>query len=584
MATNYREQVQARLRATLESLVTDWPDLDNEGKAALRSRFADATPEALQGYLADTGGWETIRDLGETYRDKLAARVTTAYRWAREQPDVGANTEPCQPLAGRANVLVARDIGTKWAPGFRPRQVAEVPPGSWPEVTLYSLTGKETETGEQTLPPWIQHLAAVARKVNGEVPILGPWRAILWALESSEWEILSIGLVWSERHPGQREGDWLRLLVGRWVNSQVETIKAELAKEREQEERRRNSRSLVIRPTSKDTRGDRYVALDRALEEGAAWFGGPLVVNAERYTETPEVARYRPRGFDVVPESILKRRKNALLPGMEPHQPVNEFLALTATKAAGLDKTLPRLTAKLVPVMFATCRGDTLVSGTLEELTRLLNPKATRIQKRDLETAAGSLVAAAGLRMIERLENGRFKPYNLFDVDYEFSTARDAKVGWTLNPWFAARMTKGGTGYFLVNIDRLLTLDTQQPGTIAMYLNLAGWWHTRGRQRGTFHADRCEPRLLLDLAKEVNALSPTAAEYANTRGEAARWSTSACLTRIRDDLDSLKEAGLIGSLEITGRGTKARAIILPDDGYVEACNRAHNQTPKRPKK
>ena len=439
------------------------------------------------------------------------------------------------------------------------------------------MVGESTEKPE--LPPGAELPSWKPDKVVG---ILPPWRAILWALETSEWEILVVGLAWREAHPAdQREGDWLRWLAGLWLTKLANDAAAELERERELEANLRSGRSMIIRPRAKDARGDRYVALDRGFEEAAAVFAGSLVkVAGERYPDTPAVVeRYRPWQGEIVPKSILDRKRNALIPGLEPPA-VREFLSLTATKAVGLEPSFPRLTAKLVPVMFGTIGGgDHLVSGTLDELTKLLNPRINRIRKRDRETAALALVSVDGLRLIERQDNGRLIPYRLFSINYEFSTEPDARVGWTLDPWFKERMTKGGTGYFIVNIDRLLTLDTQKPEVIALYLNLAGWWHTVGKQRGTFHPDRCKPRRLIDLAAEINALSPTAAEYVR-KGRGDRRRASESMASMKAHLEALREAGLLGTLEFRGKGLDSEVIILPDDGYIEACRRAH-QRPKR---
>jgi hypothetical protein len=336
---------------------------------------------------------------------------------------------------------------------------------------------------------------------------------------------------------------------------------------------------MTIKARVLDSEGNRYVAMDRAIEDAAAMFGGPLVVDDERYTETPTVATrtgplMRPSTWDVIPETMMQRRRDALLPGLVP--PLNEYLAATATKAAALG-SLPRLTAKLVPLIFATCRGTVSVIGTLEELTRLVNPGKSRLQRRDRAAAGAALVACKGLRLIERKADGKMHPYDLFTVDYDLSTDADAEVGFTLNPFFARRMEKGGAGYFLVNIDRLLRLDTQRPGVIAAYLNLAGWWHTKGRQNGIFRPEWCrDGRLLKELAREVNSLSPTAMEYSsgNRSNGRGRKAASEDLDTLYHDLEALRDHGLIGTLETRGRGQERRVIVLPDDGYIEACRTA----------
>lgn len=589
-AADDRSVAVGALRATIADLI-DTSTHTDQVKGRLRSMTADATPEQLAGAIQEAGGWKLFA--GQDGVDKgLQARVSTAYAWASGQPQ-WAREECCQPIAGRMTFPVtdpARMQG--WATGLRPVLVDSAQTaksiGSKPEVVLYTLTsGEKTEVPEwvRSMMSWgvpSRELADEAAEIPPDpdairekiFPILGPWRAILWALQASEFRILRVGLAWQEAHPGQREGDWLRWLAGWWIDDRLAPkAKADI----EREDRRINSRELAVRHISRDPEGDRYVGLDRALEEGAALFGGPLVsVDGERYPQTPEcLQRFQPRYGGILPESILKRRKNPMLPMMEIHR-VAEFDSLAAVKAVGLGDDYPRITAKLVPLMFATCGGlNTLVTGTLGGLTDMLNP-GRKTRARDRETVARALVAAGELRLIERLSNGVLKPHGLFVVDYQFSTAKDAEIGWSNNPFFLRRMKRGGgSGFYLVNIDGILRLDSQRPRVIALYLNQAGWWYTTCTQAGSYVDGRCRPRRLVDIAKEVNTLPPTALEYIDGKGD--RRTMHQAIEEVRADIETLSAEGLIGSSKIDGKGRNAKAVIRPSDGYIEALRQAHNR-------
>lgn len=555
MKIDQRAIVQKRLRETIADLVGgngDWPP---EVKEVVLNRLSNATPEALTGWLND-GGWEVVD------KEKLEARIIAAYRWARDEHP-GQQIPCCDTIAKTYKTYSLQRGSRVEIRRFTLVESAQDIEGL--EIDISPKPERFTLTDEMGAIIGHSISILVDDEKPGDIKVSPPVETIRWCLDSNHWLPLSIG-IWCAAETRNREADWLRWLAGYWVRGVGEDVIREF-------QRIQESKPLLIRARAKDKREERYIPIDLAMQEAGGILGGGARVDNELYADTAEPVS-TPIACDIASIKRLDNPRQRLIPGVIQSDPlVSEFLLVTATQNIKRD-ALPPLVAKMLPLQFAICRGPQLVRGTLQELTELLYPKTKRIQRREREHAAAALVASGAIRMFELKDNGTFHPYRIFDVDYDLSTEPGAKVGITMNPWFIDRMSKGGIGYYLVNIDRLLALPTNKPALIALYLYLAGYWHKTGRQKGVFYPSRCAEGLdLFDIATTINALSPTALEYlSQEKGD--RRAPSKDKERLVSGLKELQEQGLIGKLEIKGRGDKQKAIIQPDAGYIEACKRA----------
>jgi len=388
---------------------------------------------------------------------------------------------------------------------------------------------------------------------------------------------------------------WLKLVVYVWMMeaAEVETHRLETY-----------ARALPfgLKEKGRTSFGDLWTPLPRDLE-GVAAMGGPIEIDGEIYAQNPSFAPkacagLEPRNMDLVPKEWMKREKQLSL-GLDmadarawlrpehgideekKKQHLEEWMAASAAKTAVLAQ-LPNMCPKLLGLMFATApMTGRLVMGTLLELTKMLHPdwKNRRQTKRDLEAVGAAFVALKGLRLIETKPNGVQHPFELFVMDYDLSCKPDAQVGFTLNPFLAERMKGkggGGGGYFLLNMTRWLAMGTQSPRLFPMALRLAAEWD-RARVGGIYKPERLQWIGADHLAIETNTLPEGAALYraGKTASKTAYRALKEARANLEDDLDKLKDAGLLGNWE--KRPVHGEGFILlpvPPDGYDEACKGA----------
>jgi hypothetical protein len=350
-----------------------------------------------------------------------------------------------------------------------------------------------------------------------------------------------------------------------------------------------------------NTSGDQFTPLPLALEQASYLFGGPVVVNGEKYAREPGQTGdvvgqlLKPRAIDIVPEEWTKSTSRQL--SFEPmemdfsapfDQDVEEFLIVSATNAAASSLELPAMAAKLVPLMFATSPMDGRpVHGTLEGAASLLYPNLTgrngrKHKQRDLVRIGAALAAMRRLRIVEKRDNGKLHSYSLFSVAYDLSAEANAEIEWALDPLLAARMKGGGNekggGFFLVNFSRLMEMDIKNPRLFALYLRLAGMWNSaKDFKAGKFRPELFRPVKVDTLAALSNAIPRNAAEYmaGKRTDQSSRVAYYESRKRIISDLEDLKERGLVGEINlINPHGKDWTVQPMPDADLQEAYRQA----------
>jgi len=513
-------KVWDRLRIEIAYLVCNALQHSEEVKAEVESQRRDAYPETLFAWLRESG-WNSLSDSDKA---ELRKRITTAY-------GIAAADNP---------------EALRWAVTTR---------GDGLAILTFVDDSADRPTGAE---------------------VLDPVDSLRFATEHGWWGMVSAGLV--ESTNDDTSANWLRLLAWFWLDDKAKTVKAEL----EREAARAKHRPMIVRPRVKDGEGDRYIAIDRAMEPMAAVWGGLLRVDSEAYGEAPEgVSVLKPVSWEVTTSDWQGLpAKHKFLPGLAPLASAQEYLITTATRTANLAQ-LPAISAKLLPLMFAlTGRDPRPVGGTLRELTALVYPDK-KVHKRECASVGMGVACIANLRVLFPGTSPKSKGFSspIFDIGYELSNEPEAEIEVALSKILQRRMSgeRGQPGYFLLNLDGLLRLDTSKPGTVGLYMNIAGKWHTVGRQSGIFQDDRFKPLLVSELARDINAYPQSAVEG----GMRQRKSKSEAEKRLVSDLEELRDKGLVGTLDVKGRGDERTVKVLPPDAYKEACKAACKRPNRR---
>ena len=510
----------------------------------------DANIEALSEWLTP-GGWKKIDG------DKVEARLVTAARavvkaegfkdglisflWRKPKDPDPALLLFDVPRADRD----APDVRERIAKQAKPKPPVGLPPYGW--------TGPDKTT------------------------VLLGLDALRAGLQGFDWEGLSGCLT----DKAGKNGDWLRLLAGAWIEERA-GIEAERIK------RAKRAVGIEIRALAETSDKQEWTRFPRALDIAAA-LGGPfsVKVDGDAYAMEPEMAgeavgrALRPRGLDIVPADWLGNSAQLTL-NLNPNTPpeaLREYMMETAARTAHL-AGLPNMCPKLLGLMFATApMSGRAVKGTLGELAHRLYPdwKTRRQSKRDLQGLGAAFVAIKSLRLVEPLQDGIRHPYDLFIVDYDLSCKPDAKLGFMINPWLVERMKGGqGGGFFLLNMTRWLALGIQNPRLFPLALRLAAGWD-KARVGGIYDPAHLRPIEGDRLAWECNTLPEGAAAYraGKTDARGAEVALTTARANLEADLNRLQEAGLLGPWDkrkVYGEGFTV--LPVPPADYAEACKRA----------
>jgi len=565
-----RDSVADALSRALADLLTrKGADLAPDVLADLRKwADEDANPEALAAWL-DRDGWKNVdgaaveaalvkaaraRNEAEGLKDGLSCVV-----WNQGAPYFVLFYDTAR--ADRKKPDVLERISQKQTEGPR---------------YAFSAALLSAETAEPRTPP------------DGVTVLLG-LDALKAGLQGFDWSGLSLCLT----NKADRAADWLGRLAVEWLADRIEA---------QAEKRKRFAGAFGIEIREKaETAAGKWTPMPRALTVAAA-LGGPFSVNVdgENYTPAPGLAgpatlALRPRGVDIVPADWLGNpaQLSLALDVQTPPDAVLEYLGAVvenAARTAHLAK-LPNVCPKLLGLMFATApMTGSMVKGTLGELARMLYPDwaSNRRSTRDLQGVGAAMMAVKGLRLVETEQDGTRRPYELFIVDMALTANPDAALGWTINPWLVERMKGGkGGGFFLLNMTRWLALGIQNPRLFPLALRLAALWDKARVRNGPYDPGRLKPILADRLAWECNTLPEGAAMYATKRTDAgaAKLALTNARANMEADLDTLKEAGLLGEWEkkkVHGQGFELWP--KPPADYAEACNRAAQNIKKQGKK
>ena len=539
-------------RALADLLNRKGADLAPEVLADQRKWAAeDANPEALAAWL-DRDGWKKVNGT------EVEAALVKAARARNEAEGLKDGLSCVVWNQGAPYFVLFYD--TARADRKKPDVLARISQKQT-EGPRYAFSAAllSAETTEPRTPP------------DGVTVLLG-LDALKAGLQGFDWSGLSLCLT----DKADRAADWLGRLAVEWLADRIEA-------QAEKRKRFAGAFSIEIREKS-ETRNGKWTPLPRALD-AAAVLGGPFKMDGETYAGAPEMAgaavgrALRPRALDIVHADWLDNKPQLTL-ALDlniPTEAVKEYMIETAARTAHLGG-LPNMCPKLLGFMFAAApMTASPVKGTLLELAHWLYPdwKDRRQSSRDLKGLGLAFVAVKGLRLVATKPDGTLHPYDLFTMDYDLSSKPETELGFMINPWLATRMQGGaGGGYFLVNMTRWLAMDIRNPRLFPLALRLASLWDKARVRNGPYDPGLLKPILADRLAWECNTLSEGAAMFRTGKTDArtAKAALHATRDNLEADLDTLKEAGLLGEWEkkkVHGQGFELRPI--PPADYAEAC-------------
>jgi len=328
---------------------------------------------------------------------------------------------------------------------------------------------------------------------------------------------------------------------------------------------------------------------------GISWaFGGAAVeVDGEQYAQTPTVS-----------ERMLLPRAWPLLPAgqqIKPHQTVlalatedtkGEVLAIAVTDATKYG-AITTAGSKIALCTLASegARYGKVVKATAEEFARYINPKAKRIQRRELEgTAVGFTELDALFVFLSDWTKVRF-----FDARIPVTVAkvtREMELAVGLNTVFrdlVKTLFKGKgnpySGYFLLNLSGTMRLPNSRPSLMRHYVRAAAGWNAAFKGAGgAFDKAHLKHLSTDEWAAITNTYQLGVVEYLTATGQdkkklrGRRHKLSTERKRLLSDFEYLEADGLV-VIEKVGK----RYGLLPPETYHEAKADVGKQEPQKGK-
>jgi len=545
----------------------------------------EANPEALAEWL-DRGGW------GKVDGDAVEARLVKAARAVAEADGLKAGLSAVLwPTRDAPYMVLCYDV---------PRSDLDTP----------AVRDRIAKHAKPELPA---ALLPEGWKVPDKATVLLGLDALKAGLQGFDWG--GLGLCLTDK--AGRAGDWLRLLVGPWLQETAERLEARNIKAVPLEMQRRNTIGTKAGPP--------FVRFPTTLQDAGAWCGALVPVDGDTiFAETPDLAAapvrvldksekkeplkdatgaevqlYQPRAWTIAPEHRLTGPRQPTLPGMllqpENNPDLGAFLAVTATDAAALD--LSGLSVKVLLALFGVCPMDgTPAKGPIENLAKIVYPdwktrrkmQPSKKDPGDIRRTLAAVASLLSLRFAERTQ-GNLRMYPLLQADYldiPMTPGAAPEVLIRLNKTLGERATiqKGKASFFLVNLSRFMELEARPADRLALALRFYAYWHTCTQRtadgRRVFMPDRLDYLPVDDLMIESNTAGRVSDLIAGERlGRSGKVKLSEARARIIDEyLPAYVAKGLLDmSFDVkrpdrhAGRGAGAWLIKIPPPAdYLEA--------------
>ena len=301
---------------------------------------------------------------------------------------------------------------------------------------------------------------------------------------------------------------------------------------------------------------------------------GIIQVDGESFVPQPDSGgRLVPQSWDVLPRDAQQKPHQTLLPLQWGQESSPASLAVTLIRnATGI---IHPMAGKMIPFMFACGSPDGRRTKTpLGTLTALLNPSKKRIQKRDMELV-GHVLEKLGEIYVHFPDGTKSQLFNTDSPITPQHSSPSQEVGWRIGGKFAEQLKGKQRGFYLINLTAILKMDLLNPRLFCYAMKLPALWNASKRDR-TFDSN-IFPTFQLDaLAAMAGTLTTGAVEYlkaknAHTPKNNLRVEVYKTRESLRDDMDALRQYGIISTWEVPGSRDLVRP--MPSETYQEAYRR-----------
>jgi len=324
-----------------------------------------------------------------------------------------------------------------------------------------------------------------------------------------------------------------------------------------------------------------YAALPK-VTAGISWaFGGTAVkVDGEQYAQTPKVTETMllPPSWILLQERQRTRPHQTVMP-LATKNDYGEPLPVAIADAT-LYGAISPAGGKLAICALASegVRYGGLIESTALEFAKYINPKAKRIQRRELEDVGSGFIMIDGL-FIYLPAGTKVRPFGALIPDSVDKITKGMKLAIGLNPTFrnlAVEIPRGEgnpyAGWFLLNLSGTMRLPNKQPSLLRHYVRAAAGWNAAYTgNHGTFDKAHLKFIPIDEWAVMTNVFKPGVAEYLQATGQdrrdrrTRRVKLSEDRRRVLSDWDALEAEGLTVN-EKVGKGYR----LLPPETYHEA--------------
>ena len=341
---------------------------------------------------------------------------------------------------------------------------------------------------------------------------------------------------------------------------------------------------LSVQPAKEDDHYCKVLKLSALLGWGLGGTGTvadskPAVninIDGDIYQKAPKIVRYVSKAVGVMPRSF--RAGQNVLP-VELHESTS-----VALKAAGSQKyILDPYAGKMFLFMLTTCPNSGMVRGSVDELTKVLNPQKKRIQARD---RLATVQAARNLREVWMImsDNTDIQVFDIRAPSLLGKINKKQPICWSFSNQLKQAIEneefKFLKGEFILNLSGAMRLSGNEAPALRQYIfACASWNDAKNPASKRFDPKYLPTYTIEEWAAATNSLNSGSVDCIENEESKIRYKLSRDRKKTWQHLKILSEKYGLIRIEKT---SKKKFKILPPNSLLEAYNQ-HRKGYRRPR-
>ena len=301
-----------------------------------------------------------------------------------------------------------------------------------------------------------------------------------------------------------------------------------------------------------------------------------ITIDGDIYQKAPKIVRYVSKAVGVMPRS--HRSGQSILP-VELH----ESTSVTLQARGGQKYVLDPYAGKMFLFMLTTCPKSGLVKGTVDELTRVLNPTKKRIQARD---RIATVQAARNLREVWMImpDDTDIQVFDIRAPSLLDKVTKNQPICWSFSNQLTTAIKndelKFLKGEFIINLSGAMRLSGNESGALRQYIfSCALWNDAKNPASKRFDPKYLPTYTIEEWAAATNTLNSGSVEYLEELDPDKRRKLSNDRKKVWQSLKLLSEK--YGLIKIEKNGEN-KFKVLPPDSLLDAYDQ-HRKGHRRPR-